>query len=199
MLQVLAALRNFSCQQPFQISQAKTIPPTSWKSCRPTLATAPGRRWAGATASGSTFNNGVYCISDLDAYDQKDIILNNATLYVTITIQLKVCRWWSVFLQTQRAVETLLFMNYYMVIAYYPTPCPGFNDNNSQVIQYRGQRPGYFFGDDPGTFCLLIFGVTVIMVPHYRHVLSRPEQLRPAKFFEFRHTTDRRRPPPCSR
>ena len=29
---------------------------------------------------GSIFMNGVYCISNLDSYDQKDIILNNATL-----------------------------------------------------------------------------------------------------------------------
>ena len=35
--------------------------------------------------SGSTFSNGVYCISDMDALDKKDIVLNNATLYVTDT------------------------------------------------------------------------------------------------------------------
>jgi Flp pilus assembly protein TadG len=32
-----------------------------------------------------TFSNGVYCISDLDPYDKKDIVLNHATLYVTDT------------------------------------------------------------------------------------------------------------------
>ena len=32
-----------------------------------------------------TFNDGVYCISDFDPYDKKDIVLNNATLYVTDT------------------------------------------------------------------------------------------------------------------
>ena len=37
-------------------------------------------------------------------------------------------------------------MNYYMVIAYDSTPCPAFNDNDSQVIQYRGNGYGTFSG-----------------------------------------------------
>ncbi len=37
-----------------------------------------------AAASGQLmFENGVYCVSDFDAFNSKDIVLNNATLYVT--------------------------------------------------------------------------------------------------------------------
>lgn len=136
---------NFSCQQPFQISQAKSYPAYVLEIMPPNPCDGTaGDVGLAPPASGSTFNNGVYCISDLDAYDQKDIILNNATLYVTDTdFNLKFAGGGG-FSGTPTSGGD--FMNYYMVIAYDPTPCPGFNDNNSQVIQYRGNGQGTFSG-----------------------------------------------------
>jgi Flp pilus assembly protein TadG len=101
-------------------------------------------------ASGSTFTNGVYCISDLDAYDQEDIVLNNATLYVTDTVfDLKFAGGGG-FSGTPTQSGTFsgseTYSNYYMIIAYDPTPCQAFNDHHAQVIQYRGNGNGTFTG-----------------------------------------------------
>jgi Flp pilus assembly protein TadG len=136
---------NFACQQPFQISQAKLYPDYVLEIMPPNPCDGtPGDVGLAPPASGSTFNNGVYCISDLDAYDQEDIILNNATLYVTDTdFNLKFAGGGG-FSGTPSSSGD--FMNYYMVIAYDSTPCPAFNDNNSQVIQYRGNGSGTFSG-----------------------------------------------------
>ena len=41
-------------------------------------------------ASVNTFSNGIYCISNLDLYSKTDIVLNNATLYVTDTFNSRV-------------------------------------------------------------------------------------------------------------
>ena len=101
-------------------------------------------------ANGSTFNNGVYCISNMDAYDQKDIVLNNATLYVTDTdFNLKFAGGGG-FSGTPTQAGTYsgsdTFANYYMIIAYKSTPCQDFNDHNAQIIQYRGNGSGTFSG-----------------------------------------------------
>jgi Flp pilus assembly protein TadG len=136
---------NFTCQQPFQISQAKSYPAYVLEIMPPNPCDGTaGDVGLAPPASGSTFNNGVYCISNLDAYDQKDIVLNNATLYVTDTdFNLKFAGGGG-FSGTPTSSGD--FMNYYMVIAYDSTPCPAFNDNNSQVIQYRGNGHGTFSG-----------------------------------------------------
>ncbi|HSL45861.1 MAG TPA: Tad domain-containing protein, partial [Anaerolineales bacterium] len=98
-------------------------------------------------SSGSTFENGVYCISDMDAYDQMDIHLENATLYVTdAEFELKFAGGGGFSGTPTSSGE---FEDYYMVIAYKPppaVPCPDFNDKNSQVIQYRGNGSGTFSG-----------------------------------------------------
>jgi hypothetical protein len=95
-------------------------------------------------ASGSTFTNGVYCISDLDMYDSKDIVLNNATLYVTDpTFNLKFAGGGGF---SGTPTQSGDFEDYYMVVAYNPTPCPSFSSNNTQVIEWRGNGGGAFYG-----------------------------------------------------
>ena len=101
-------------------------------------------------ASGSTFSDGVYCISNLDAYDQTDIVLNNATLYVTDTdFNLKFAGGGG-FSGTPTQAGTYPgsddYSNYYMIIAYDATPCQSFNDKPAQVIQFRGNGSGTFSG-----------------------------------------------------
>ena len=136
---------GFTCQHPFQTSQAISYPADVLEIMPPNPCDGtPGDVGLAPPASGSTFTNGVYCISDLDAYDKKDIILNNATLYVTDTVFNLKFAGGGGFSGTPTSSGD--FMNYYMVIAYDPTPCPAFNDNNSQVIQYRGNGSGSFSG-----------------------------------------------------
>ncbi len=96
-------------------------------------------------ASGSIFINGVYCIDDLDSYDQEDIVLFNATLYVTdMDFSLKFAGGGGLYGTSTTSGE---FADYYMVIAYNGDPCERFSDHtNSQVIEWRGNGGGGFTG-----------------------------------------------------
>ncbi len=94
--------------------------------------------------SGSTFSNGVYCIANLDAYDKKDIVLHNATLYVTDPkFDLKFAGSGGFYGTPTHGGD---YDNYYMIVAYNPTPCPSFTSNNTQVIEWRGNGAGTFSG-----------------------------------------------------
>jgi hypothetical protein len=96
--------------------------------------------------SGNTvsFNSGVYCISDMDALDSKDIILDNATLYVTDTdFNLKFSGGGGF---SGSATDSGTYSNYYMIIAMTNPPCSSFTSQNSQVIVYRGNGLGDLYG-----------------------------------------------------
>jgi len=96
--------------------------------------------------SGSTFTNGVFCISDLDAYNQEDIILNNATLYVTDPVfDLRFAGGGGLYGTATQGGD---FDDYYMVVPYDSslTPCPTFTSNSTQVIEWRGNGAGTFTG-----------------------------------------------------
>jgi len=100
--------------------------------------------------SGSTFTNGVYCISDFDKYDQKDIVLNNATLYVTDTdFDLRFAGGGG-FSGSATTGGTYTgsepYANYYVIIAYDSTPCESFTDHNAQVVVFRGNSSGTYSG-----------------------------------------------------
>ncbi len=91
-----------------------------------------------------TYSNGVYCISNLDQYDSRDIVLNNATLYVTdLQFDLKFAGGGG-FSGTPTSSGT--YSSYYMIVAMDPTPCTGYTDNNGQVIVYRGNGLGTLYG-----------------------------------------------------
>jgi hypothetical protein len=84
--------------------------------------------------------NGVYCITDFDAYDKADIVLDNATMYVTdMKFKLQFAGGGGF---SGTPTETGTYSSYYMIIAYDPTPCEDFNSNNAQVVQYRGNGGG---------------------------------------------------------
>jgi hypothetical protein len=97
----------------------------------------------------TTFENGVYCISNMDALDKEDIVLENATLYVTdLNFDLKFAGTGGFYgTPTQRGSFTGSddYSNYYMVIARNSTPCTKFN-SGPQVIEWRGNGSGSFRG-----------------------------------------------------
>jgi Flp pilus assembly protein TadG len=105
---------------------------------------------------GSTFKDGVYCISNLDAYTQQNITLDNATLYVTDDeFSLR---------YSGNAGEGGLFGtptragsypgsedydNYYMIVEPVEDPsdfCEKLSDNHAQVLEWKGNGEGSFYG-----------------------------------------------------
>jgi Flp pilus assembly protein TadG len=99
--------------------------------------------------TGSLFSNGVYCISDLDALDKKDITLSNATLYVTDTaFNLKFAGgggFYGSATQQNGYAGSGPYEGYYMVITRIATPCPDFA-HGDQVIEWRGNGSGTYAG-----------------------------------------------------
>ena len=140
----VGATYNFTCMQPNQTSEAVSYPAD-------VLAMMPANPCDGTPGdvglpqgSGSTFSNGVYCISDLDALDKKDIVLNNATLYVTdMEFGLKFAGGGGF---NGSPTTSGPYAGYYMVVAYNPTPCTSFNQKNVQTMVLRGNSGGTFSG-----------------------------------------------------
>src|SRR3990172_3352539 len=97
-----------------------------------------------ANGGEAILNDGVYCMTNFDAYDKKDIKLNNASLYVTDTVFKLQFAGGGGFSGTPTESDT--YSSYYMIIAYDSSPCTDFNDNNAQVIQYRGNGTGELAG-----------------------------------------------------
>lgn len=90
--------------------------------------------------------NGVYCISDFDDYDSTDIILENATLYVTDEeFNLKFSGGGGF---SGTPTVTGDYSSYYMVIAPLPKgdECDSFTSNTTQVVNYRGNGSGEPYG-----------------------------------------------------
>jgi len=135
---------NFTCMQPNQVSKKVKYP-------QDVLAMMPPNPCDGTPGdvglpqgSGSTFTNGVYCISDLDALDKKDIVLNNATLYVTdMEFGLKFAGSGGF---NGSPTTSGPYADYYMIVAHNPTPCPDFNAKKVQTMVLRGNSGGTFSG-----------------------------------------------------
>jgi len=136
---------GFTCQQPNKTTQAIKYPDDvlAKMPSNPCDGT-PGDVGIPQQAGMTTFSNGIYCISDMDALDKEDILLSNATLYVTDTVfNLKFAGSGGFYGTPTITGE---FSNYYMIIAYDPTPCQSFTDHNAQVIEWRGNGSGSFSG-----------------------------------------------------
>ena len=95
------------------------------------------------------FSNGVYCIDNFDALDSQDITLNNATLYVTdAQFSLKFAGGGGLFgtaTQSGTYQGSEDYAGYYIVVE--PAAvCTKFSDNHHQVIEWRGNGEGTFYG-----------------------------------------------------
>jgi hypothetical protein len=135
---------NFTCMQPNKISEAVSYPADALAIMPPNPCDGTPGDVGLPQGSGSTFSNGVYCISDLDALDKKDIVLNNATLYVTdMVFGLKFAGSGGF---NGTPTTSGPYAGYYMIVAYNPTPCPTFNAKNVQTMVLRGNSGGTFSG-----------------------------------------------------
>ena len=80
----------------------------------------------------------------MDALDSKDIVLNNATLYVTdMVFSLKFAGGGGF---NGTPTTSGPYAGYYLIVAYNPTPCPDYNANNVQTMVLRGNSGGTFSG-----------------------------------------------------
>lgn len=144
----VGAAYNFTCMKPNKTSEAVSYPADVIAMMPPNPCTPGGVGLP--QGSGSTFSNGVYCISNMDALDKKDIVLNNATLYVTdMVFDLRFAGGGG-FNGTPTSSGTYAgsdtYAGYYMIVAYNPTPCPTFNAKNVQTMVLRGNSGGTFSG-----------------------------------------------------
>jgi Flp pilus assembly protein TadG len=101
-------------------------------------------------SSGQTeFKNGVYCITNMDAFDKKDVRLENATLYVLdLKFDLKFAGdggFYGTPTRNGGYAGSEPYSNYYMIIAMNSSPCTEFNKGD-QVIEWRGNGSGSFYG-----------------------------------------------------
>jgi len=142
------ASSKFSCSQSNQSNQAINYPDDVLAIMPPNPCDGTpgdvGLPQPAPTGDSVYLTDGIYCITDFDAYDKKNIILNNATLYVTDTkFSLKFAGGGGF---SGTPTESGIYHSYYMIIVYDPTPCTSFNDNNAQQIQYRGNGNGTLYG-----------------------------------------------------
>ena len=90
------------------------------------------------------YENGIYCVSDFDAYDKKDITLHNATIYVTDTsfkLQFAGSGGFDGWGTTSGPYAGL-----YLVVGMSSTPCPNFTSNTTQNMVFRGNGTGDLTG-----------------------------------------------------
>lgn len=148
-VQSVGTATNFTCMQPYNTSSALPWPSGIAALMPPNPCVAGGVGLP--QGSGSTFSNGVYCISDMDALDKKDVVLNNATLYVTdLNFSLKFAGGGG-FSGTPTTAGTYAgsdtYAGYYMIVAFNPSnPCPVFNAKGVQTMVLRGNSGGTFSG-----------------------------------------------------
>lgn len=137
---------NFTCMQGGQTSQeystediAAMMPPTP--ACNDT---ASGGYNVPDNPSNFTFENGVYCVSDFDDFSKEDIVLNNATLYVTdMDFVLKFAGQGG-FAGT--ATTSGPYEGYFLIIAINPNTCGRFQDKGVQVMEFRGHADAGIVG-----------------------------------------------------
>ena len=137
---------NFTCSNSNQTAKKINYPDDvlAIMPPNPCLSGGVGKPQPAPSGGSVTISNGVYCITDFDAYDQTDVILNNATLYVTdLAFDLKFAGGGGF---SGTPTKSGIYSSYYMIIAYDPTPCQSFTDNGSQRINYRGNGNGTLYG-----------------------------------------------------
>ena len=93
------------------------------------------------------FTNDVYCIDNMDALDGNDVVLENATLYVTDNdFDLKFAGGGGF---SGTPTNTGEYSSYSIIVADNGSPCPDFTppgNIDAQVMEYRGNGSGVLYG-----------------------------------------------------
>ncbi len=135
---------NFTCMQPNQASQAYTeediaaiMPPRP--ACDDTAeggynveSLTPGHH----AGEDFYFSNGIYCINDFEILFQDNVILDNATIYVTdpdFDVKFAAGHGFG-----GTASTSGTYKGYYLIIEMSDTPCERYQDHGSQSIELRG-------------------------------------------------------------
>lgn len=138
---------NFTCAQQNQAALAYDYP-EDIAAIMPPVPVCDGTLEGGYVVpdnpSSFVFTDGVYCVSDFDDFTQQDVILTNATLYVTDMVFDVRFSGHGGFQGT--APTSGPYKGYYMVVAMNPTPCPTFTSHSTQVMEYRGNGLGDLTG-----------------------------------------------------
>ena len=135
----VASASGFTCEQENQGALAYNYPNDIAAMMPPTPAcdgTHDGGYIVPSNPSSFTFSNGIYCVGNFDAFTKEDIILNNATLYITDPVFDVKFAGSGGFSGTPSTSGD--YVGYYMVVAMKSPPCPTFTSNKSQVIEFRG-------------------------------------------------------------
>lgn len=142
------AAAGFDCQSGGQTSMYIDYP-ADIDAIMPPNPCGPGGIGLPQPSGSGVISNGVYCISDLDAFDSMDITLDNATLYVTDpSFDLKFAGgggFWGNPTHPGGYPGSDPYEGYYMVVVRTNPPCPDFTHGN-QVIEWRGNGTGSFTG-----------------------------------------------------
>jgi len=146
---VVGTAYNFTCMQQNQETKAIPYPSGALKLMPPDPCVSGGiglPQSSGVTSGSSvTFTNGVYCITDMDALDSKDVILNNAALYVTdMEFNLRFAGGGG-FSGTPYSGNGP-YSGFAVIVAYNPNVCNNFTDQNVQTMVLRGNSGGTFSG-----------------------------------------------------
>ena len=102
----------------------------------PCDGTAEGGYVVPSNPSSFTFENGIYCVSNFDAFDGPTVILNNATLYVTDTdYDIKLNGNDGGFMGTAYNSGTgSIYDNYFIIIAPGNNTCPSFQSQDQSFV-----------------------------------------------------------------
>jgi len=146
---VVGTAYNFTCMQQSQTTKAIPYPSgaLALMPLDPCVSGGIGLPQNSAQISGNTvgFSNGVYCITDMDALDSKDVVLNNATLYVTdMEFDLKFAGGGG-FIGTPTSGNGP-YGGFAIIVAYNPNVCNNFTDKGVQTMVLRGNSGGTFSG-----------------------------------------------------
>ena len=137
---------NFKCMQPNQGSKAaytaadiaEFFPKTP--TCDDTLE---GGYLVPNNPTSFTFIDGVYCVSNFDTFNQKDIYLQNATLYITDpTFDVKFAGHGGF---AGYAPIAGPYEGYYMIVAMNNNPCERYQ-NGPQSLEFRGNGTSDIIG-----------------------------------------------------
>ena len=142
--------QGFDCQSPGNSDMVISYP-EDVEAIMPPNPCGAGGIGISQAAHGSSpnFSNGVYCISNLDALDKKDITLDNATLYVTDPeFDLNFSGgggFYGTATEDGGYTGSDPYEGYYMIVEMNDEPCEGFA-HGEQVIEWRGNGTGTFTG-----------------------------------------------------